>query len=78
MGQRLGLRQVRALQLGETVWDESLAGFGARRQKSDAISYVLFYRAKEGRQRWFTIGRHDAPWTPDTARAEARRLLGYR
>jgi integrase len=76
MSQRLGLRQVRALQPGETVWDESLAGFGARRQKSDAVSYVLFYRTKDGRQRWFTIGRHGAPWTPDTARLEARKLLG--
>jgi integrase len=37
---------------------------------------VLFYRNKEGRQRWFTIGRHGAPWTPETARDEARRLLG--
>lgn len=32
---------------------------------------------KEGRrQRWYTIRRHGAPWTPDTARDEARRLLG--
>ena len=37
--------------------------------------YVLFYRTSEGRQRWFTIGRHGAPWTPETAREEARRLL---
>jgi len=29
-----------------------------------------------GRQRWLTIGLHGAPWTPDTARDEARRLLG--
>src|SRR5271155_5791565 len=73
---RLGLRQVRALKPGETTWDSSLAGFGARRQKSDAVSYVLFYRTKEGRQRWFTIGRHGAPWTPESARDEAQRLLG--
>ena len=74
--QRIGLRQVRALRLGETIWDASLPGFGARRQRSDAVSYVLFYRTKEGRQRWFTIGRHGAPWTPEGAREEARRLLG--
>jgi integrase len=37
---------------------------------------VLFFRTKEGRQRWFTIGKHGSPWTPETARAEARRLLG--
>jgi integrase len=74
--QRIGLRQVRALKPGETIWDASLAGFGARRQRGTAIAYVLFYRTKEGRQRWYTIGRHGAPWTPESAREEARRLLG--
>jgi integrase len=67
---------VRSLKPGETIWDQSLTGFGARRQKSDAVVYVLFYRTAEGRQRWFTIGRHGAPWTPESAREEARRLLG--
>ena len=51
------------------------AGFGARRQR-DAITYILKYRTAGARQRWHTIGRHGAPWTPDTAREEARRLLG--
>src|ERR1700756_1722311 len=74
--QRLGLRQVRALKPGQIIWDPSLPCFGARRQRSEAISYVLFYRTKEGRQRWFTIGRHGAPWTPETAREEAKRVLG--
>jgi hypothetical protein len=37
---------------------------------------VLIYRTSEGRQRWYTIGRHGSPWTPETARSEARRLLG--
>jgi integrase len=74
--QRIGLRQVRALKPGGTIWDASLPGFGARRQRSNTVSYVLFYRTREGRQRWFTIGRHGAPWTPDSARDEARRLLG--
>ena len=73
---RLGFRQIRALAPGQTIWDSSLPGFGARRQKSTAVSYVLFYRTSEGRQRWYTIGRHGAPWTPDTAREEAKRLLG--
>src|SRR5262245_52874048 len=74
--QRIGLRQVRALNPGETIWDAALPGFGARRQQSEAVSYVLFYRTAEGRQRWFTIGKHGAPWTPETAREEAKRLLG--
>jgi len=72
---RLGLREIRALGPGETVWDGSVPGFGARRQKGDAVAYVLLYRTAERRQRWHTIGRHGAPWTPDTARAEARRVL---
>jgi integrase len=74
--QRLGLRQVRALKPGGIIWDPSLPGFGARRQRSKAVSYVLFYRTGEGRQRWYTIGRHGVPWTPESARDEAQRLLG--
>ena len=73
---RVGLREVRALKPGETVWDQSLPGFGARRQNSAAVSYVLFYRNENGRQRWATIGRHGAPWTAEQARDEAKRLLG--
>jgi integrase len=77
MGKRkLGLREVRALEQGQTVWDTAVAGFGARRQKSHCVAYVLFYRTQEGRQRWYTIGRHGSPWTPETAREEAQRLLG--
>jgi hypothetical protein len=72
---RLGLRQVRALGPGQTIWDSSLSGFGARRQKGEGVTYVLIYRTSEGRQRWFTIGKH-GPWTPETAREEAKRLLG--
>ena len=29
-----------------------------------------------GRQRWFTIGKHGAPWTPDTARRHAVGMMG--
>jgi integrase len=74
--QRLGLRQVRALKAGDIVWDPFLPGFGARRQRGQTIAYVLKYRTSEGRQRWYTIGRHGAPWTPESAREEAQRLLG--
>lgn len=70
----LGIREVEALQPGQTVWDGRVTGFGARRQR-DAISYFLMYRA-EGRLRRVTIGRHRAPWLPETARREALRLLG--
>src|SRR4051812_16327415 len=73
---KIGLREIRALKSGQVIWDSGVAGFGARRQRSAAVSYVLIYRTQEGRQRWHTIGRHGSPWTPDSARAEAQRLLG--
>ena len=73
---RIGLLDVRALAPGETLWDSAVAGFAARRQQGDAVAYILKSRTSEGRQRWHTIGRHGAPWTPDTARKEAQRLLG--
>src|SRR5258706_12772215 len=73
---RIGLREIRKLAPGKVIWDGAIVGFGARRQKSDAISYILFYRTQEGRQRWHTIGRHGSPWTPDTARDGARGMLG--
>jgi integrase len=69
-------RDIEALAAGDLIWDSAVPGFGARRQKSEAVSYVLLYRTQEGRQRYYTIGRHGAPWKPDTARNEARRLLG--
>jgi len=73
---RIGLRELRALGEDGEVWDVAVPGFGARRQRSEAIAYVLLYRTADGRSRRFTIGRHGAPWTPDKARDEARRLLG--
>lgn len=74
---RIGLRDVRALNSGEIIWDTAVVGFAARRQSGPAVAYVLKYRTMHGqRPRWFTIGRHGSPWTPDTARAEAQRLLG--
>src|ERR1700722_13312835 len=37
-------------------------------------AYMLTTR--DGRQRTYTIGRHDSSWMPETARQEARRILG--
>ncbi|WP_338834253.1 tyrosine-type recombinase/integrase [Bradyrhizobium septentrionale] len=72
------IRAVQALKSGETIWDadhrEAVRGFGVRRQR-DQATYVLKYRVF-GRQRFVTIGPHGAPWTPELARREAKRLLG--
>jgi hypothetical protein len=58
------------------AWDGDLSGFGLRVTPNGDRTYVLKYRTDEGRQRWFTIGRHGSPWTPELARREAHRLLG--
>jgi integrase len=72
------VRAVQALNLGETIWDsghrEAVKGFGARRQRGTPV-YVIKYRLL-GEQRFVTIGSHGAPWTPENARKEAKRLLG--
>jgi integrase len=73
---RIGLREIRALKTGEEIWDSTVRGFGARRRRTAAVSYVLMYRTDEGRLRRYTIGRHGVPWTPDAARTEALRILG--
>jgi integrase len=73
---RIGLREVRALPPHSEQWDETVRGFGIRRQAGRDVSFVLLYRTQEGRTRRFTIGKAGSPWTPDTARAEAVRLLG--
>ena len=59
---------------GGVLWDQAVRGFGVRRQSRDPV-FVLKARVN-GRQRFLTIGRHGSPWTVDTARNEAKRLLG--
>jgi integrase len=59
---------------GEVIRDTDLTGFGARR-RTGLPTYFLQKRIGP-RLRWITIGRHGAPWTPETARKEAYRLLG--
>jgi hypothetical protein len=60
------------------LWDGELKGFGVRVQRGSVKSYILHYRVGAGRGaplRKLTIGKHGSPWTPETARAEAKRLL---
>ena len=71
---RITKRIVDSLKPGEVVWDSEVSGFGVRCQRRDRV-YGLKTRVS-GRQRWFTIGKHGAPWTPDTARRHAVGLLG--
>lgn len=71
---KIGLAAVNAIPPSTTIWDSDLKGFCIRRQKSDAVSYMLKTRIL-GRIRWFTIGRHGQPWTPETARQRAREIV---
>ena len=61
------------------VRDTEVKGFVLVVTKAGAKSYAIDYRAGRGRnapKRRFTIGKHGSPWTPETARKEARRKLG--
>ena len=55
------------------LWDDRVVGFGARRQTQGVFYYVRYRH--NGAQIIKSIGRHGA-LTPDTARNEAKRLLG--
>ena len=71
---RITVRVVETIQPGEIVWDNVVRGFGLRCQRSRKI-YVL-KASIGGRVRWFSIGEHGTPWTPDTARKEAQIMWG--
>ena len=71
-------RAIDALRAGEkrfVAWDEELPGFGVRINSGGDRVYVLKYR-QDGEQRWYTIGRHGAPWARAQARKQALKLLG--
>ena len=70
---KVTLAAIKALKAGETLYDTDTLGFGVRRQRGP-VSYFVKVRIK-GRQRWVTIGKHGSPWTPETARKEARLIL---
>lgn len=70
---RVSLNVVKQLQPGDEVRDTDLKGFGVRRLET-VTSYFLHTRVK-GRLRRITIGKHGSPWTPDSARREASRML---
>lgn len=70
---RVTKQAVDRLEIGQTLRDTELKGFGVRRQKG-VPSYFL-QRKINGRLRWFTIGVHGSPWTPEAARREAMNLM---
>jgi integrase len=78
---RITKRAVDAVKPGNRdtyLWDSELAGFGLKVTPAGGKTYLVQYRlgGRKGRTRRVTIGRHGSPWTPESARKEARRLLG--
>ena len=71
---KITMQTIAGLAPGSYVSDTIVQGFGVRRQTDGAYYYLRF--RKNGVQRMRSIGRHGSPWTPDTARNEAKRLLG--
>lgn len=62
------------------LWDAELKGFGLRVRPSGRKVYIVEYRpgggGRKAPKRRYTIGSHGSPWAPDTARTEAKRILG--
>ena len=71
---RIGLREIAAMQPSTILWDLEVRGFCARRQFSEAVTYSVIFRNREGRQHWYKLGRHPI-LTPQIARKEAIRVL---
>src|SRR6516165_5785615 len=71
---KITLASLAGLQPRKFIWDGQLKGFGARRS-FDSISFILMYRTRESRQRFYTIGKLGSPWSPERARDEALKLL---
>ena len=69
-----------AAQADGWLWDTEVKGFGLRIGANNSKAYVVEYRPGAGgrnaTKRRYTIGKHGSPWTPDTARTEAKRILG--
>jgi len=69
----ISLASIKTLQPGDEIRDPILRGFGAR-CRNRTITYFVHTRVRN-RQRWFTIGVHGSPWTPEKARERAKEIL---
>ncbi len=74
---RITKRAVDAAKPGERdtyLWDADLSGFGLKVTPTGGKVYLVQFRlgGRKGRTRRVTIGRHGSPWTPESARNEAK------
>lgn len=56
-------------------WDDDFAGFGVKVTPTNKKVFVLQTRL-HGRPKRYTIGAYGQPWSPDSARTEAKMMLG--
>lgn len=73
MKMRLTKLVIDRMKPGDQLWDSDVKGFGVRRQQG-IPSYIVKTRI-DGRQRFMSIGKAGSPWTVETARREALRIL---
>ena len=59
------------------LWDPELTGYGLKVTPGGSRVYLVQYRlgGRRGRTRRVTIGKHGSPWTPETARKEAKGIV---
>src|SRR5215472_12948226 len=61
------------------LFDRKVIGFGLKVSPGGSKTFFVQYRQGSGRaapKRRYTIGKYGSPWTVETARQEALRILG--
>jgi integrase len=71
---KIGIRDLQALAPGQELWDSVIVGFGARKRTVESVVFFVRYRAPDGRQPRYKIGKLGV-MTPDQARMEAAKIL---
>jgi integrase len=71
---KIGQREIAAMQPHTILWDTVTHGFCARRQFSDVITYSVYFRTRDGQQRFYKLERHGV-LTPMQARDMAKSVL---
>jgi hypothetical protein len=54
---KIGIKAIEAMPTHSIIWDTATAGFNARRQNSNVVTFSVVYRTLEGTQRWQRLGR---------------------
>ena len=74
MATKIGLRDVASLLPNSILWDSQIRGLCVRKQRSETITWSVVYRNRDGRQKWYKLGRYPI-LTPFLARQEAVKIL---